>query len=301
MASTITKSEEAKAVTDEKSSITPSQRQAVDVERTTRVPTSAGSSHSVPVLGYRSTDSMPSPAMRFHQQQYHDMHAPRAELFSHSSARPLPVQYPVTPSSSANINTTSTTARKRPRYTHESPLVAGYHQNQFHPMPGFHSSMSSRGTPSEVPFMFGSPPNPRTQGFPFSPPYVPGSMMMGQSATSGFNRGMSMSAKLPASSTKSNERPNDDQSVSTKETPAAGQPSNENSDCWINDIPRFSSPFSSSADVHSLHHVQQRRPSQAPLGGGSSDFDPFNDELLSDSERGDGTISPFPYTRRDSI
>jgi hypothetical protein len=125
-------------------------------------------------------------------------------------------------------------------------------------------------------------------------------MMMGHSASAGFNRGMPMNTKLPTSATKNNERPDDDQSVPTKETPAAGQPSNENSDCWINDVPRFSSPFSAS-DVHGLHQVQQRRPSQAPFGSGSSDFDPFNDELLSDSERGDGTISPFPYHRRDSI
>jgi hypothetical protein len=69
-------------------------------------------------------------------------------------------------------------------------------------------------------------------------------------------------------------------------------PSTGGTDCWINDVPKFS-PFASS----------QPQPSQHEDGrtAGNSDFDPFNDDLLSDSEHGDGGISPFPFPKRDSI
>jgi hypothetical protein len=172
-----------------------------------------------------------------------------------------PNQYPVTPAT--GWLDPPSAARKRPRYYSESPLVAGYHR-----APGFYPTDSAvYGTPNIPPF-YGSPPNPRKQSFSHTPPTLP------QSTTG--PPGVQGGQKAP---------------ILTTVQAAAGQPSGESTDCWINDVPPFQShqkPPPPPRRQSPQHKKQQRS------FGTATEFDPFNDDLLSDSEHRDGSPFLFP-------
>jgi hypothetical protein len=169
----------------------------------------------------------------------------------------MPYQYHITPSMS--ITQPPSAARvKRARY-HESPLVAGYHR-----APGFFGSdPSAYGTPN-VSHLYGSPPNPRKQGFSYTPP----SMAHSMPSMPGYPTQAAATATPVASG-----------------QAAAGQPSGESTDCWINDVPPFQSH---------QKPPPARQPHQRQSSLGAADFDPFNDDLLSDSEHRDGSPLLFP-------
>jgi len=271
---------ESKLVTNEKPT---SFQHSVPPQQRMNLPSSTGSRSVPPILGFRSHDNVLSPAMRYPQPylpRQNPAGPPRNNMFS-LSAQSLPAQFAITPSSSS-MNPPST-AKKRPRYQ-ESPLVAGYHQHSLQPTPTMHQGFQYGNTP-DVSCMFGSPPNPRRQGFEYSPSPQVASV-----------RRRSAGYRVPDSSM---ELRNSERTFSSAGQAAAGEPPGETSDCWISDVPRFS-PIPAMAHQPEQQTKQENLPSKgSPLHG--PDFDPFNDELLSDSERGDGAISPFPYPKRDSI
>jgi hypothetical protein len=147
--------------------------------------------------------------------------------------------------------------------------------------------------------MYSSPPNPRKQGFVQTPPAMSSKSTVPSSHdnTEVEHLGSDLKPASSASGTSDASFPSPSvcQSHRSIETAAAGQPSGESSDCWINDLHQF-------RPVASSEHLKPaiRRQSM----GGASEFDPFNDDLLSDSEQGpEGAMSPFPffYPKRDSI
>ena len=119
-------------------------------------------------LAYRTTNHVYSPA-------YSSMHHPyktygrtpvsgpgtSVEDAPNFSSVSLPYQYPVTPTSSSAA---LSTARKRPRYSQESPLIQGYHQYPY-PTPIRNVNPPSSPLTSTV---FSTPTN--TRSLPFAPP-----------------------------------------------------------------------------------------------------------------------------------
>ncbi|KAG7346424.1 hypothetical protein IV203_005492 [Nitzschia inconspicua] len=236
------------AVTHEKS--TPLQR-PTSTDKARFQPSSATSDDEIPSLHGWSNAQTHSP-MPFVPYRGPNTH----QLMRYSSGCFPSAQYQVTPST--GIIDPPSAARKRARY-HESPLVAGYHR-----APGFYASdnASAYGTPN-ISYMYGSPPNPRKQGFSYTPP-----TMQYRATAFPANDGATPSTPVLSSGQS-----------------AAGQPSGESSDCWINDVPTFQSHQKSAA---------KRQPQQEQEVLGASDFDPFNDDLLSDSEHRDGSPFLFP-------
>jgi hypothetical protein len=191
-------------------------------------------------------------------------------------------QFPVTPSSA---NAAVSASRKRPRHHHESPLPSFAYHSHYHHRPYSYFPYGSSNTPP-VSMMF-SPPNFRTQTFPFSPASVAPSRSYTRDASSTTSR-------IPSCGASS------DQGVHYFAPPNRPRTGN---DCWIVDVPPYATE--NSASYAAPQEPQQRRTeehfSQQPLEQPSPDFDLFNEELLSDSEHRDGSISPFAYPKRDSI
>lgn len=202
--------------------------------------------------------------------------------FSQGSMDNMMYQFPITPSSA---NVAFSMARKRPRHQHESPLPSFAYQRHYHHRPYHYFSYGQSNTPP-VSMMF-SPPNFRSQTFPFSP----ASVAAGQSYTRETSSTTSKVASHDASR---------DQGFSYFVPPDAPKKGN---DCWIVDVPPYdaensvrSTALQESQQRHIGETFQQHLDEQP-----SPDYDLFNEELLSDSEHRDGSISPLAYPKRDSI
>ena len=151
--------------------------------------------------------------------------------------------------------------------------------------PGGRGTMSAQGTPNPSLSMYTSPENPRKRGFVQTPP------AMVHKATVLPSRGNESDQKPPAST--------DDAAVpspggtQSMEQAAAGQPSGESSDCWVNDL-----------HTHYQAEGTFKPPSRRQSMSSAGNLDLFNDDLLSVSEPGrEESMSPypFPYTKRDSV
>jgi hypothetical protein len=249
----------AKAVTHEKAS--PLKRQSSSERYPTQPLRIDSTSPFVSVHG-GTNDHCKSPAI-YHS--YFRGPNPQPPNLPHNFAS-VPNQYPVTPYMSILPPSAS---RKRARY-HESPLIAENRTPSFYP-----SDSSAYGTPN-VSYMYGSPPNPRKQSFIYTPTSMSYRLpVLGANANNGGETGAETSSSLFLNVRKD---ANDGDLIS-----APGQPSGESTDCWINDIPTFQSHQKPPARHHQLHHPT-----------GAADFDPFNDDLLSDSEHRDGSPLFFP-------
>jgi hypothetical protein len=256
---------EAKAVTQEK--VSPLKRQASSERCTNQSSSTGGTSPFISVQGW-THDHSKSPAMRY---SYFRGTNPQPPHVQHSVAS-VPNQYPVTPYMSMLPPSTS---RKRGRY-HESPLGAEDHRT-----PSFYASDCTAYDTPNISYMYGSPPNPRKQSFIYTPPSTSYRMpMLAANANKGGVTGVESSSTLFLSVRKD---ANDGGFIPAADQASAGQPSGESTDCWINDIPTFQSNQKPSS-----RHQQPQHPSCA------ADFDPFNDDLLSDSEHREGSPLFFP-------
>ena len=261
-------------------------------------PASSDGRNVYPVGGW-THDSATSPAM---------LYAPTLHPVSEQSHRPyfhlhssyIHDPYAVTPISS---NFPASMEKKRRRLLEETPLVAGYHHPMTHhgtPTERRHPA-SFQGTPN-VSLLYSSPPNPRKQGFAHTPPpmthktVLPPQEDQVARATSSNLKPKSFSSNINPSFPS----PSVSQSCPTTQRAAAGQPSGESSDCWINDLNQFQTV----ASAEQLSQLKSAARRQSLGSGGGSDFDPFNDDLLSDSEHNaEGAMSPYPFfcQKRDSI
>ena len=131
-----------------------------------KTPTPVGSSNASLSLGFRPVDHAYSPGTLRLPNPYTSYGRVSDPSFnprnSIEDAPHFSYQYPVTPSSSSIA---LSTARKRPRYCQESPLVR-YHQ---YPYPTPIRSVPPRDT-QQASMMFTTPPNTKTRGLVFSSP-----------------------------------------------------------------------------------------------------------------------------------
>jgi hypothetical protein len=202
--------------------------------------------------------------------------------FSQVSMANMMYQYPITPSSA---NAGLETARKRPRLQHESPLPSFAYQRHYHHRPYSYLPYGQSNTPP-VSMMF-SPPNFRIQTFPFSPASVAASQSYNQDAST-------TTTKIPSSDA-SCDQPG--HYFVPPNNPRRGN------DCWIVDVPPYNadnSLRSSPRQEPQQRHLEEPFPHHAHEQP-SPDFDLFNEELLSDSEHREGSISPYAYPKRDSF
>lgn len=251
----------AKAVTHEKS--TPMKRPPFSEGFQIRPLSAASDSVQAPTHGWSNVHAK-TPSIVHNSYSGSD---PRP--FMRHDAAFLQQPYHVTPSMTI---LPPSAARKRARFF-ESPLVPGYHRT-----PGFYSSdnNSAYGTPN-VSYMYGSPPNPRKQNFMYTPPsisYRTAALPVNNDHVTGT---ASASAPYLSAGDSNKKDPSDTRFVMPTGQASAGQPSGESSDCWISDVPPFQSDQKPAAR-------QQQQPRF-----GAEDFDPFNDELLSDSEHRDAS------------
>jgi hypothetical protein len=254
----------AKAVTHEKS--TPLKRQASS-ERCSHQSSSSGSVSPFASGHGLISDHSKSPAICYSYFRGCNSHPPHVQ---HNVAAGSNL-YPVTPYMSIFP---PSAARKRARY-HESPLPAEYHRTNLYAGDG-----SAYSTPN-VSYMYGSPPNPRKQGFIYTPPSVSYRMpLLATNASKGGATGVEAPSTLFFNFRKD---ASEDGMISAASQANAGQPSGESTDCWINDIPMFQA-----------HQKPPGRHHQLQYPSYTADFDPFNDDLLSDSEHQDGSPLFFP-------
>mmetsp|Transcript_42537 Transcript_42537/g.102509 ORF Transcript_42537/g.102509 Transcript_42537/m.102509 type:complete len:516 (+) Transcript_42537:2110-3657(+) len=227
-----------------------------------------------------STNSMDSGLPMWRRQQQH---------YSYSSSYPYgyqpSFQYPV---AAAASSTASAAPRKRPRYDEMPPPVYGYSPQQ-----RYYQSIHNAPTPP-ISDMF-SPPNARMQAFsPAStaaslPAPVP-SLSSSYSYSDHGGSGMEVDHSAVSS-------PGKPKMVASQASQIAGR------DCWISDVPRFSSLATTVAKAANTKNERPQRSDHRPSPP-QADLGLYQEDLLSedsDHDRKDGSLSPPFAHRRDHM
>lgn len=231
--------------------------------------------------GVFSPQLLPHPYSSLYTMSHMNPSGEPMDGFSHSSMASMGHQLRVTPSTG---NAAPSTARKRPRLNQDSPFPSFAYQRHYHHRPYSYYPYGPSNTPP-LSMMF-SPPNFRTQSYAFSPASIPGQHYAGESA--------SAASTAPNQGT-TRERGVDHFIPSSRRT--------SGNDCWIGDVPPFApdNPSRYANPQMARQQLIEEAIPEHPQEPPSPNFDLFNEEILSDSEQRDGSISPFTYPKRDSL